>query len=90
VAQIIACLTKLGYSTSVSHDGGTERQCFFDLCKTVQVRPATTEIIASVPGGLVLTVDVPDAGGAADKYLRYPDTVQLTARRAAARCAEIS
>ena len=90
VETIVACLRKLGYVTNVFHDDGTMQQCLFDLCGTVRIRQPRTQVTASVPNGVVLTVIVPDGGGATEKHPSYGVSVPQTARRAAARCAEIA
>ncbi len=68
IERTIACVKKLGYSTSVSYDDGREP---FDYPEgtivlddgTWQARPPSYQVTALLPGGVVATVTVPDDGG---------------------------
>ena len=92
VERLVACVQKLGYSTNVYHDGGREQ---FDYPEgtivlddgTYQARPPANQIIASLPGGDVATVSVPDGGGTS--RTEFSRSVPRTAgqRAAVADCA---
>ena len=77
VERVVACIEKLGYSTSVYHDDGREPLVDPDSDQdpdimvlfgdaTRQVRPPSTQVrVALLPEGFAETVTVWDAGGRA-------------------------
>ena len=91
VKPVVACLQKLGYSTSVYHDDGREplvgpdsdpdiKVLFGDA--TRQARPPSNQVSASLPSGVVVNVTVPDGGGTSRTEFSYG--VPRTARQRAA------
>ena len=94
VERMVACFEKLGYSTSAFHDDGIEALTGQDpdimvlFGGSMQVRPPSTQVSASLPGGGLVTVTVPDGGGTSRTAFSHGVPPRSAGQRAAvANCA---
>ena len=82
VERVVACFEKLGYSTNVVHDDGREPNYLFG--GEAQVRTASNQVTALLPGGLVATITVLDGDGMSRNTTTFSHGVPRTASRRAA------
>ena len=79
---VVACLQKLGYSTSVYHDDGREPSLF----GTFQARPPSDDVTVTLSNGNVAGVTVPDDSGPVGIF-DFRDQLKAAERAAISDCA---